>query len=219
MGEIALELPADTAQEQANSARFESGMAGIDLRTRWGRRYKQLVETYAADIGTPTAMQASMIGRAASLTVELERSEASFASADKSDTDTLAAYRTTSEALRRVLESLGMRQPAGTTPKTINATPAKMVRWGEFAAQNGIEDVEPDTGHSSINPGHSKYDLPRRCAHIMFEAARDDAQGKPISENAAEVFRLLSFTPQSFRDAYDAGYPNTTGDRWGNKHA
>ena len=216
MGVTPAESTEITGQEQANSARFESGMAGIDLRTRWGRRYRQLVETYAADIGEPTAMQASMIGRAASLTVELERSEASFASADKSDTDTLAAYRTTSEALRRVLESLGMRQDGKASPKTISATPPKMIRWGEFAERNGIEDVEPDGAYTSSIFDRSRYELPRRCAWIMTEAARADARGEAISENAAEVFRLLGFTPQSFRDAYNSRHPNT---RWGNEDA
>lgn len=216
MGVTAAESTEITGQEQANSARFESGMAGIDLRTRWGRRYRQLVETYAADIGEPTAMQASMIGRAASLTVELERSEASFASADKSDADSLAAYRTTSEALRRVLESLGLRQDSKAGPKTISAAPPKMVQWGDFAEKNGIEDVEPDGAYTSSILDRSRYELPRRCAWIMTEAARADARGEPISENAAEVFRLLGFTPQSFRDAYNAKYPNT---RWGNEDA
>lgn len=215
MGVTPAESTEITGQEQANSARFEGGMAGIDLRTRWGRRYRQLVETYAADIGEPTAMQASMIGRAASLTVELERSEASFASADKSDADSLAAYRTTSEALRRVLESLGLRQDSKAGPKTISAAPPKMVQWGDFASANGIEDVDPDGGWTP--PGdmdRDRYWLPRACMHLMYEAARADYQGKPISEDGAEVFRLLGFTPASYRHAYDARWPEQGGNRW-----
>ncbi|SMH36077.1 hypothetical protein [Mesorhizobium australicum] len=218
MGETTASIAEDIAPEQPRQARIASGMSGVDGRTRWARRYKELAETYAADIGEPSGMQVSLIARAASLTVELERSEASFAEAGKSDPETLAAYRQTTEALRRTLESLGLRdapERGRSGGKTIEGTADRggFVRWDEYAQANGIGvgDTDPATlVHARSGEEMTDNEFVRRVAHIMTEASIADAKGEPITGDAARVFQLMGFTPQSWRDAYTARWPRTT---------
>lgn len=212
MSETALEMPSDTASKETRKPRLPDG---IDGRTRWARRYREIVDSFAADLGQPSGMQASLIARAATLSVELERADIEFAEGEGGDPERLVVYRQNLESLRRTLESLGLRQDGKPPARTINAVPPKMVQWGDFASANGIEDVDPDGGWTP--PGdmdRDKYGLPRACLMMMFEGARDDFRGKAISEDVANVFRLLGFTPASFRNAYDARWPDEVGNRW-----
>jgi hypothetical protein len=59
----------------------------------------------------------SIVRRAATLTVELERLEAVFAVAGEAQPDQLDLYQRTANSLRRLLESVGIeRRPRDVTP-------------------------------------------------------------------------------------------------------
>lgn len=83
----------------------------MDGRSTWGRRYRDVVESLAADLGgmeALTSAQLSMTKRAATLTCEIERHEAAFAERGEADSDALREFQTCVNTLRRTLESLGL---------------------------------------------------------------------------------------------------------------
>lgn len=224
-------MPSDTAEtveiKPQGRSRITNGSLGVDGRGRWARRFRDLLFSYAKDLGGDevlTEMQRSMIRRASALTCELERAEVSFATAGKADGDALSAYQTTAGQLRRILESLGLNRPdpkAKPTGKTIDGTADKggFIRWDEFAQANGIGvgEMDPTTiVHARSGEKMTDNEFSRRIHAILYEAARADAKGEPIEESAAQVFQLLGLTPETYRRAYNAKYPNT---RWGNEHA
>jgi hypothetical protein len=92
-------------------SRISNGSAllpGIDGRSAWVRRCKDVISSHLSDIPAPTAAERSIIRRASVLTVELERLEAQFAVAGEADPDTLDLYGRTSGNLRRLLEAVGI---------------------------------------------------------------------------------------------------------------
>jgi hypothetical protein len=95
-------------------------LPGIDGRSAWVRRCKDLISAHLSDLGgsdNTSAAERSIIRRASVLTVELERMEAQFASAGKADPETLDLYARTSGNLRRLLEAVGLqRRPRDLTP-------------------------------------------------------------------------------------------------------
>lgn len=78
-----------------------------------------------ADAGGADALseaERSVVRRAATLTVELERLEQAFALAGEADPQSLDLYARTAGNLRRLLESLGLGSAAGPRTITINPT-------------------------------------------------------------------------------------------------
>jgi hypothetical protein len=92
----------------------------VDGRTLWARRLRDLIEEHISDLGGDTnvsASERSLVRRASTLEVELERMEVAFARAGAALPDTLDLYQRTVGNLRRVLESLGLqRRPRDVTP-------------------------------------------------------------------------------------------------------
>jgi hypothetical protein len=81
----------------------------------WARRLRDLIEQHVADLGGNEAVSAaerSIVRRAATLTVELERMEAAFALAGAASPQDLDLYQRTAGNLRRLLESLGLQRRA-----------------------------------------------------------------------------------------------------------
>jgi hypothetical protein len=95
-------------------------LPGVDGRSTWVRRLRDLISLHVRDLGGEDAIseaERSIVRRAATLTVELERLEAKFATAGEAGPADLAAYTTTSNALRRLLETVGLkRRPRDVTP-------------------------------------------------------------------------------------------------------
>ena len=92
-------------------SRITNGSAllpGVDGRSPWVRRCKDVIAAHLSDVPDPTAAERSIIRRAATLTVELERLEATFALAGEADPETLDLYGRTSGNLRRLLEAVGI---------------------------------------------------------------------------------------------------------------
>jgi hypothetical protein len=90
-------------------------LPGVDGRTVWARRLRDLIELHLNDMGGPEAVsqaQHSIIRRAATLTVELERLEAKFANAGMAEAGELDLYQRTAGNLRRLLESVGLERKA-----------------------------------------------------------------------------------------------------------
>src|SRR5262245_27698100 len=96
-------------------------LPGVDGRSTWVRRLRDLIGLNVADLGgegAGSAAELSIVRRAATLTVELERLEAKFATAGQAEAGELALYTTTSNTLKRLLEAVGLRRrPRDVTPE------------------------------------------------------------------------------------------------------
>jgi hypothetical protein len=87
-------------------------VAGGDLRGPWARRMRDLMDLHLSDLGGPGAVsqaEASIVRRASTIEVELERLEAKFSSGEASPTD-LDLYQRAAGNLRRLLESVGLQR-------------------------------------------------------------------------------------------------------------
>jgi hypothetical protein len=114
--------PSVGRQKDPQKSRITNGalLPGVDGRSPWVRRCKDIIGAYLSDLGgeanTSTA-ERSLIRRAAVLTTELERLEMKFALAGEANADEIDLYARTSGNLRRLLEAIGMqRRPRNLTP-------------------------------------------------------------------------------------------------------
>jgi hypothetical protein len=102
----------------ANRSRLTNGRAlldGIDGRSGVARRFRDVVMLHLSDLGgeeNASEAEQSIVRRAATLTVELERMELAFALAEGADPDSLDLYQRTANSLRRLLESVGLERRA-----------------------------------------------------------------------------------------------------------
>ena len=102
------------AQARSAITNGQAIVAGVDQRSTWCRRLRDLVQLHLSDLGGEDSVseaEKSLIRRVAVLSVEMERMEAAFA-VDKSDPAALDAYQRASNSLRRLLESLGLKRRA-----------------------------------------------------------------------------------------------------------
>lgn len=88
-------------------------LPGVDGRSAWVRRCRDLIEMHLSDLGGLEAIsqaEHSIVRRAAVLTTELERMEQRFALAGEAEVRELDLYQRTAGNLRRLLESLGLER-------------------------------------------------------------------------------------------------------------
>jgi hypothetical protein len=81
-----------------------------DGRSPWARRWRDLVELHAGDIGQPELLseaQLSLIRRVATIEIELEAMEGRLSQGHGADLD---VYTRASGHLRRLLETLGIER-------------------------------------------------------------------------------------------------------------
>jgi len=104
-------------------SRISNGTAllpGIDGRSTWVRRLRDLMALHLADMGgvdNVSEAEKSIIRRIACLTVELERIELDFATADEQLPAKLDQYQRCANTLRRLLEAVGLKRvPRDVTP-------------------------------------------------------------------------------------------------------
>lgn len=119
-------MPQDSspvATPKTHRSRVSNGrtlLAGVDGRSLWARRFRDLLTLHIADLGGEDAIteaERAILRRAAALMTELERLEAQFANAEGADADSLDLYSRTAGNLRRLLESVGLqRRPKNVTP-------------------------------------------------------------------------------------------------------
>jgi hypothetical protein len=110
--EIAPGSDADDPQVRAQKSRLTNRalLPGIDGRSAWVRRCKDVIEQHLADLPDATAAERSIVRRAAVLTTELERLEAKFAAAGEASPFDLDLYQRTAGGLRRLLEAIGLER-------------------------------------------------------------------------------------------------------------
>jgi hypothetical protein len=92
-----------------------AALPGVDGRSTWVRRLRDLIESHTSDLGGEDAVseaERSIIRRIATLTVELERMEVEFAAAGSAQPDQLDLYQRTANSLRRLLEAIGLKRRA-----------------------------------------------------------------------------------------------------------
>jgi hypothetical protein len=115
-------LSADSAvvdrQKNRRKSKQANGTAllpGVDGRSAWVRRAKELIADHLSDLGgevNTSAAERSLIRRAATMTVELERYEKRFALAGEASPEDLDLYSRIAANLRRLLESVGLQRRA-----------------------------------------------------------------------------------------------------------
>jgi len=81
-------------------------LEGLDMRTHGGRRYAEVYQSLIAHCSGATAPQEILIRRAAALNLWCERQETLLAGGD--DTFDLLAYTTATNALNRLMNTLGL---------------------------------------------------------------------------------------------------------------
>jgi hypothetical protein len=118
--------PCDTPEvaPRKGRSRVSNGsilIAGVDQRSPWVRRCKDILREHISDLGgidNCSAAERSIIRRAAVLTTELEQLEARFATAGQADAGDLETYQRCANSLRRLLEAVGLQRRAKdvTTP-------------------------------------------------------------------------------------------------------
>jgi hypothetical protein len=127
--------PKSAPAKLPNRSRVTNGselLPGVDGRSTRGRRLRDLSSLHIADLGGEDAIseaERSIVRRAATLTVELERMEAAFATAGEAKPADLDLYQRTAGNLRRLLEAVGLDR------RQRNVTPT----IAEYAAQKAAE--------------------------------------------------------------------------------
>jgi hypothetical protein len=117
-------------QKDAQKSRITNGstlLPGIDGRSAWVRRAKDIIAAHLSDMGgedNTSAAERSIIRRASVLTVELERLEAKFALAGEANTADLDVYARMAGNLRRLLEAVGLQR----RPRDVGPTLGELMR-------------------------------------------------------------------------------------------
>jgi hypothetical protein len=99
-------------------------LPGVDGRSTWVRRLRDLISLHLSDLGGDDAVseaERSIIRRASTLTVELERMELGFATAGEALPDQLDLYQRTANSLRRLLEAVGLQRRARTIVPSVES--------------------------------------------------------------------------------------------------
>ena len=107
--------PAIARLKDPQKSRITNGalLPGIDGRSAWVRRCKDLLADHLSDLGgadNASAAERSIVRRACVLTVELERLEKKFALAGEASADDIDLYQRVANSLRRLLEAVGIRR-------------------------------------------------------------------------------------------------------------
>ena len=108
--------PPTGPHKSAQRSRVANGSAllsGVDGRSIWVKRCKELIADHVTDLGgfdNTSAAERSIIRRACVLSVELERFEKKFALAGEATDSDLDLYQRTSGNLRRLLEAVGLKR-------------------------------------------------------------------------------------------------------------
>ena len=90
-------------------------LPGVDGRGAWARRLRDVMALHIGDLGGADLVseaERSIVRRASTLTVELERLELKFAQSGGADADEIDLYQRTANSLRRLLEAVGLQRRA-----------------------------------------------------------------------------------------------------------
>jgi hypothetical protein len=90
-------------------------LPGIDGRSAWTRRAAAKIREHLSDLGgvdNTSAAERSIVRRAATLSVELDRMEAQFAMAGEASPADLECYQRGANTLKRLLQAVGLQRRA-----------------------------------------------------------------------------------------------------------
>lgn len=88
-------------------------LPSVDGRSTWARRLRDLIAQHVSDMGGEDACstaELSLVRRAATLTIELERLELRFHMNDGAKRWELEAYQRSANTLRRLLQAIGLQR-------------------------------------------------------------------------------------------------------------
>ena len=114
-------------------------IAGVDQRSQWIRRCKDVIAAHLSDLGgeaNTSAAERSLVRRCAVLTVELELLEAKFAMAGEAPSDDLDLYQRTAGNLRRLLEAVGLQR----RPREVGPTLSDLLIEQQQRETNEVAD-------------------------------------------------------------------------------
>ena len=131
------------ARSKVSNGRHLFADSIADGRTGWSRRMRDLIAFYVAHMGgeeITTIAERSIVRRVATLEIELEWLERTFAiSSEGASPDLLDLYSRTTNTLRRLLESIGLqRRSRDVTPETIDEIAA------DIEAKKLAEGIDED---------------------------------------------------------------------------
>lgn len=93
---------------------------GVDGRTLWVRRFRDLIALHTADLGGEDMMseaERALVRRSATIIIQLERMEFKFATGNDPSSNELETYQRLSNTLRRLLQTVGLeRRQRDVTP-------------------------------------------------------------------------------------------------------
>jgi hypothetical protein len=144
------------SRQRSKVANGTTLLPGIDGRSLWARRYKEILSALISDAGGDsyiTEATRAILKRAAVLAAELERREAAFALAGAADPADLDLFAKTSAVLARLLEKTGIRdRVARDTTPTIAEFKAEWAaeKAGQRAAPSLLAPLE--IGSAQIPP-------------------------------------------------------------------
>ena len=122
-GRVGLTSALYKSQARSRITNGRTLLPSIDGRCLWARRFRDLISLHLNDLGGEDACSESekaLVRRASCLIVELEHAENGFALAGSATADQLKVYQMTTNTLRRLLETLGLRRrPKDITPPTL----------------------------------------------------------------------------------------------------
>jgi hypothetical protein len=131
--------PAIARHKDPQRSRITNGSAllpGIDGRSAWVRRCRDLIAAHVSDLGgegNTSAAERSIIRRACVLTIELERMEKAFALAGEASGEDLEIYARVAGNVRRLLEAVGLQRRA----RDIGPTLGDLLREDAMRQRNG----------------------------------------------------------------------------------
>ena len=105
--------PGRPASQRSRITNGSALLSGVDGRSAWVRRARDLMEAHLDDLGGSDAVseaERSIVRRASVLSVELERMESAFAAAGEASIGDLDAYQRAANSMRRLLESVGIKR-------------------------------------------------------------------------------------------------------------
>jgi hypothetical protein len=117
-------------------------LPGIDGRSAWARRYKDILHAFVSDAGGADAIseaEHAILRRAATLATECERIEALFALNGCADPGELDLHAKTSAVLSRLLEKVGLKR------RVIDVTPTIADVIAEIAAEKAAASVKVES--------------------------------------------------------------------------
>lgn len=95
-------------------------LPGVDERSRWARRFRDLIIEHETDLGgreVLSAGQRALVRRAALLQTQSEQMEARFAETEEVGYKPMDLYQRVTNTLRRTLESLNLHR--GRKPRDV----------------------------------------------------------------------------------------------------